>query len=224
MRLVLVRHGESHHSRRGVIGGPNGCTGLTAQGIEQATTLAARLRATGELGHDVALRCSPWPRARETAGLLAPALPGVVVQEDPGLRELDPGEADGLPWEEYRTRYETFDLQSDPDRPFAPGGESWGAFTARVAATLQRLAEQPAGQTVVAVTHAGFIVAAFLGLFGQGVRRSGLRLWPDDEGGGRREARVWLDPTHTALTEWRVTGTTWHLACYNDASHLAPGR
>lgn len=220
MRLVLIRHGDSHHSRRGVIGGPAGCTGLTERGAQQARALAARLRATGELGEDVALLCSPWPRARETADLLAPALPGAAVHEDPGLRELNPGEADGLSWEDYRTRYEVLDLQAAPERPFAPGGESWVAFTTRVEVTLQRLAEHPPERTVVAVTHAGFIVAAFLGLFGAVVRRAGLRLGPDDAAGRRPERRVWLDPTHTAVTEWRVTDATWHLARYNDASHL----
>jgi probable phosphoglycerate mutase len=221
MRLVLVRHGDSHHSRRGVIGGPTGCTGLTPQGIRQAHALAARLRTTGELGAAPMLLCSPWPRARETAALLAPALPDAGVREEPGLRELDPGEADGLSWEDYRARYPVFDLQAAPERPFAPGGESWAAFTARVDATLHRLTEAGPERTVVAVTHAGFIVAAFLDLFGAVGRRSGLPLWPDEAAGRRPERRARLDPTHTALTEWRVAGGTWQLVRYNDASHLA---
>lgn len=207
MRLVLIRHGDSHHSRRAVIGGPTGCTGLTRQGIQQGQALATRLRATAELGEAITLLCSPWPRARETADILAPALPGATVQEDPGLRELDPGEADGLSWEDYRARYEAFDLQTFPERPFSPGGESWTTFTGRVEATLRRLAQRFAGKTVVAVTHAGFIVTTFLALF--------------DIGGRRPARRALLDPAHTALTEWRVAGATWSLTRYNDASHLA---
>jgi broad specificity phosphatase PhoE len=29
-RLVLIRHGASHHKDDGVVGGPRGCRGLTA--------------------------------------------------------------------------------------------------------------------------------------------------------------------------------------------------
>lgn len=206
VRLILIRHGDSHHSRRGVIGGPIGCTGLTERGTQQARALGAQLRATGDLGEGVTLLSSPWPRARETADLLALAPPGITVEAHPGLRELDPGEADGLSWADYRARYGAFDLQTSPDRPFSPGGESWTAYTARVETTLEGLAERFAGRTVVAVTHAGFIVNAFLSLFGV-------------PGPGSRR-RAWLDPVHTALTEWRVAGTSWHLIRYNDASHL----
>ncbi len=207
VRLILIRHGDSHHSRRGVIGGPIGCTGLTERGAQQACALGARLRATGELGEGVPLLSSSWPRARETADLLASSLTGTAVEAHPGLRELDPGESDGLSWADYRARYGAFDLQASPDRPFSPGGESWSACTARVETTLEEIAERFAGSTVVAVTHAGFIVNAFLGLFGVA--------------GPESRRRAWIDPVHTALTEWHVTGTIWHLVRYNDASHLA---
>lgn len=70
MRLVLIRHGESHHTLRGVIGGPAGCTGLTERGVGQARALARRLTATGELADCAALLCSPWSRARQTAEAL----------------------------------------------------------------------------------------------------------------------------------------------------------
>jgi broad specificity phosphatase PhoE len=209
MRLLLVRHGDSHHAYRQVIAGPAGCTGLTARGVQQTHALAARLRATGEVRGCVSLRCSPWLRARQTAELLAVALPGVPIEEDPGLCELVPGEADGLSWETYRTRYGAFPLPAEPDRPFSPGGESWTAFTGRVETTLLDLARRFAGQTVVAVTHAGFIVVACLVLFGLSDHQPG------------RRAR--LDPAHTALTEWWVEGGAWRLVRYNDAAHLREG-
>lgn len=74
MRLILIRHGESHHTLRGVIGGPAGCTGLTERGVGQARALARRLTATGELADCAALLCSPWSRARQTAEILMEAL------------------------------------------------------------------------------------------------------------------------------------------------------
>ena len=206
MRLVLVRHAESQHSQRGVIGGARGCTGLTDHGRQQALTLANRLATTGELGPSPTLLTSPWPRARQTAEIVTQTLPIGAITEVPELRELDPGAADGLSWADYRARFGGFDLQAQPDRPFAPGGKSWTVYTARVEAALLDLAGRFDGRTVLAITHAGFIVVACLALFDALVDRP------------RR--RVWLEPTHTALTEWRVTGATWRLVRYNDAGHL----
>lgn len=165
MRLVLIRHGESKHSIRGVIGWRVGCAGLTERGFRQAEALANRLRTTGELSDCAALLCSPVPRARQTAEVLASALPVQTIEEDCDLCELHPGEADGLTWEDYRTRYGVFDLTSSPSRPFAPGGESWQDLVGRVRATLDRLAERFDGQTVVVVSHAGFVVVSLLLLF-----------------------------------------------------------
>jgi broad specificity phosphatase PhoE len=55
MRLILVRHGASYHSDRGLIAMPRGCTGLTDAGVAQAGALARRLRATDRLTR--AARC-----------------------------------------------------------------------------------------------------------------------------------------------------------------------
>jgi hypothetical protein len=64
--------------------------------------------------------------------------------------------------------------------------------------------ERFAGQTVVAVSHAGFVVASLLVAFD--IPRPGT---------GAR-----LEPAHTSLTEWRVADAIWTLVRYNDASHL----
>jgi broad specificity phosphatase PhoE len=127
MRLVLIRHGESDQARRGLIAGVSACTGLMERGITQAQQLANLLANTGELNDCVALLSSPVLRARQTAEILATALPVRTIEPDCDLCELHPGEADGLSdelsKEEYRSRYGAFDLQTSPDRPFAPGGE-----------------------------------------------------------------------------------------------------
>jgi broad specificity phosphatase PhoE len=101
--------------------------------------------------------------------------------------------------------YETFDLVTSPARAFAPGGESWQEFLERVRATLDRLAVRFAGQTVVAATHAGFIVASVLVLFD--IPRPGT---------GAR-----LDPGSSSLTEWRVEEGRWQLVRFNDVAHLS---
>jgi len=69
---------------------------------------------------------------------------------------------------------------------------------------MDRLAGRYAGQTVVAVTHAGFIVVSILELFD--IPRSG--------------GRAWLDPRPTALTEWSRSNGIWRLERYNDTSHV----
>jgi len=66
------------------------------------------------------------------------------------------------------------------------------------------LAARHDGETVVAVTHARFIVATLLVAFG--IPRPGTG--------------AWLAPAHTGLTAWRVAGGRWELARYNDTAHL----
>jgi len=205
VRLVLICHGESEHLSRGLVACNAGCTGLTDCGFAQARALAERLRASGELGDCAELLSSPVLRARQTAAVLADVLPVAAVEEDCGLCELHPGDADGLPREDYGARYGAFDLPAFPDRPFGPGGESWNQVVARVRGTMDRLAGRCTGQTVVAVTHAGFIVVSILELFG--ISPSG--------------GRAWLNPRPTALTEWSRSGGIWRLERYNDTFHVS---
>ncbi|HEY0602479.1 MAG TPA: histidine phosphatase family protein, partial [Herpetosiphonaceae bacterium] len=131
-------------------------------------------------------------------------LPGRPLREDADLRELLPGAADGMTWADYRTRYGMFDPVAEPDRPFAPGGETWHEFLRRVQATLHRLAAQYHGQTIVAVSHAGFIVASLLVLFA--IPRPGT---------GAR-----FEPRHTSITVWERATDCWCLERYNDTWHL----
>ena len=186
MRLILIRHAESHHSRLQQIADVGSCTGLTDAGVQQAQALRRRLAIVGEVPPDARIFTSPVRRARETANIVfADHQP--AVRENPLLREIAPGGADGMTWPAYHATYGTFDLISEPDRAFAPGGESWNAFLARVRATLQDMANEPVTSTIVAVTHAGFIVASLL--VGFAIPRPGT---------GAR-----FDPRHTSLTIWR---------------------
>ena len=96
------------------------------------------------------------------------------------------GEADGVDWSEYNDRYGSFDMEAEPDRLFAPGGDSWNSFHERVRRTLERLARDHAGQTVVAVCHAGVIMASMRLLLGIADPATSAH----------------LRPTNTGLTEW----------------------
>ena len=159
MRLILVRHGDAHAGFHGVIGGRTGCTGLTDLGRQQAEALRDRMEATGAVRAD-ALVSSVLPRAIETAQIIGPGLGIELGRQECDLCEVHTGEADGLTWAEYGTRYGGFDMHAEPDRVFAPGGDSWNSFHERVGLTLERLRRDHAGETVVVVCHAGVIMAS----------------------------------------------------------------
>jgi broad specificity phosphatase PhoE len=205
MRLILVRHGEAHAGMHGVIAGPRGCVGLTPHGRRQAEALRDHLLDSGHLQVDV-LMASVLPRAIETAQIIAPALGFDAFSQDCDLCEVHTGEADGLAWSDYAARYGSLDMAAEPDRVFAPAGESWNSFNDRVHRTLERLARDHVDQTVVAVCHAGVIMASVRAIFD--IPHPGTR------------AR--LQPTNTGLTEWEHDPLLdrWTLRTFNDASHL----
>ena len=205
MRLILVRHGDAHAGFHGPIAGPTGCPGLTDLGRRQAAALRDHLAATGRVRADVLL-ASVLPRAIETATIIGPGLGLEIADRDCDLCEVHTGEADGVDWSEYNDRYGSFDMEAEPDRVFAPGGDSWNGFHARVAGTIDRLARDHAGRTVVAVCHAGVIMASMRLLLGI----------PDPSTSAN------LRPSNTGLTEWEhdPSSGSWILRSYNETTHL----
>ena len=210
-RMVLVRHGEATCNVAGVVGGPQGCTGLSARGRDQAAALERRLARSGELAGAAALYASVLPRATETAATIAGAVGGggLGVEEDCALCELHPGDADGLTWEQFTEKFSAPDWDTDPAVPLAPGAESWSGFVTRAGEALAALGGRHPGALVVVVCHAGVVEAALLRCFGL-----------DD---GRRRLR--LPTLHTSLTEVEMDPAPagaggWRLRRYNDAAHL----
>ena len=204
MRLILVRHGEAYAGLHGIIGGPQGCAGLTPRGREQAEALRDHL-AHSTWQADV-LIASVLPRAIETAQIVAPALGFESFAQDCDLCEVHTGEADGLDWADYTAQYGALDMLAEPDRVFAPGGDSWNSFHERVERTLRRLADDHIDKTVVAVCHAGVIMASVRAIFDVPHPGTGAR----------------LQPTNTGLTEWEYEPALdrWTLHTFNDISHL----
>ena len=205
MRLVLVRHGDAHAGFSGVIGGERGCTGLTDLGRRQAEALRDHLASTGRIRADV-LIASTIPRAIATAEILAPAFGIATFARARDRCEVHTGEADGLEWAEYGARYGSFQMDAEPDRVFAPEGESWNSFHDRVRQMLERVATAYEGRTVVAVCHAGVIIASLRLLLGTPRTAD--------------EARV--QPTNTGFTEWAFDPQVgrWTLHSFNETSHL----
>ncbi len=205
MRLVLVRHGDAHAGFGGLISGPRGCRGLTDLGRRQAEALGSYLKISGRIHADVLLT-SMLPRAIETAEIIAQSLGLCSIRQECDLCEIHTGEADGLEWAEYATRYGTFDMEAEPERVFAPGGESWLSFHERVIKMCDRLASDYPGRTVMAVCHAGVIMASIRGLFGIPHPGTGTR----------------LQPINTGLTEWEheASRDRWTLRSFNEQTHL----
>ena len=205
MRLILVRHGDAHAGFTGVIAGRTGCAGLTDLGRRQAEALRDHLSTSGRVQADVLLT-SELRRAIETASIIAPGLGIDSWGQSCDLCEVHTGEADGLAWSEYGTKYGWFDMEAEPDRVFAPEGESWTSFHLRVQTMLDRIAREYGGQTVVAACHAGVIMASMRVLLGI----------PNPGNGSQ------LRPSNTGLTEWEHDPVLdrWTLHAFNETAHL----
>ena len=151
--LILVRHGETAHTKDRRFSGTGGDDpGLDADG-------EAQVRATAEwlapLARDIdALVSSPLRRTRESAAILAEVL-GMEVAIDEGLAEAAFGAWDGLTFAEVQEAHAddldawlgAFDVEP------TGGGESLETVDRRVRQTRDRLIAAYPGKTVLAVSH-----------------------------------------------------------------------
>lgn len=199
-----MRHGESRATVERFVGGPRSCTGLTDHGRLQAQALRNRLSA----GHDVeatALFASNFPRALETANIIAPSVGSLPVSVDSGWGEHDPGpDCDGMTYDEFIERFGVPRWDGDPHDVVYPGGETISQFHDRVMEALRRTVRQHEGGTVVVACHAGVIDA---------VMRNTLHM--------HQTGKFELHTQNTSLTELlHVQGSKWRLVRYNDSAHL----
>jgi len=207
--LSLTRHGEAHCNLAGLVGGEKTCTGLTERGEEQVRLLGARLRREQENGSRVdVLCCAPRRRVVETARILGSAL-GLKEQVDCGLDGPRHGEAEGRAWKQVIAEFGGTP-HSDPDRPYAPGSESWNQYLARATGSLTRLLAAHAGQHILIAGHNETIEAACALLLGL----------PADA-----STRVRFGATHASLVRWRMQRgrlgqEMWMLTDFNDTRHL----
>ncbi len=158
MRLYLVRHGETESNRKGLALG-RADVPLNDTGREQAQRVANALAAEPL----AAVYSSPLARTLDTARALA-GRHSLEVQIEPGLIEMDIGEADGLTFAEVRSRWpgllEAWVGADGPQRPM-PGGERLVDVQHRVSRTTQALVLRHPNEAICAVTH-NFVILSLL--------------------------------------------------------------
>ena len=205
--FTLIRHAQPQAWLDNVVAGPTGDTGLSDLGRRQALALRDRLLDTA-FTTDVVLT-SVLPRAIETTEILAPALGGLAPTQDCDYCELHPGEADGLPWDEYQFALQTGGPTRDARRAVLAG---W-RVAERVRAPCAPRPRRPPDRSC-RPSRDGRVARR---IHQRGVPRAARRAH-------RRRARGFLlAPKLTSITEWVSSDErdgVWRLERYNDAAHL----
>jgi probable phosphoglycerate mutase len=194
--ITFVRHGETDANATSIWQG-QGDAALSEIGRAQAEALGERLR---EREFDLVVS-SDLVRTVDTAGLA-----GLDPVLDPGWREMDIGDWEGLTRTEVHERFQDqIRRLVAGDRDVAMGGgETWREFGDRIGRSLDALvAQTPPGSNVLVMAHGGVIHA----VLGRGLALGGGRPWP--------VARV----RNTAITEVVAGEDGFQLKSFNDSRH-----
>ncbi len=156
MHLLLVRHGITQHNIEGLYTGQYDAP-LTELGERQAIAVGNYL--AGEK-IDV-IFSSDLQRARRTAQAIAEHH-NLPVLEDADLREINMGEWENHSGEQIRQRNleEWNAVRQDPINVAPTGGETFRQLSERASRITERCLEEYPDQTVLWVTHGGFIQSA----------------------------------------------------------------
>lgn len=152
VEVLLARHPQVQANVDGRFVG-TGESPFTELGERQCAALAAHIAAwTPSSVHS-----SPRTRARAVADLAA-SQARVPVHVDDDLAEIDFGAAEGLTYDEALAAGVTIDLLQGPpeSRPFHDG-ETWRAFTDRIALAAERI--ETCGPRIAVVAHGGVVRA-----------------------------------------------------------------
>lgn len=150
-RLCIVRHGETDWNAERRIQGQLDIP-LNATGRQQAEAAARGLSDAGF----AAIYSSDLQRALDTAAAAA-ALLQLPVRPEAGLRERHYGDYQGLTQDQIRQRadYARY-IERDVDFAFG-SGESLRGFAERIKDTVNRLARQHAGESILLFAHGGVL-------------------------------------------------------------------
>lgn len=150
-RLILVRHGETQWNKEGIFRGISDVP-LNDHGIQQAQALGYRFA-----GVDfAAIYTSRLSRALETARAIARGNERErIIREEDGLLDIHRGQWEGLSHADAKKKFP--DLYEKwfaaPESVTFPGGESLGAVGLRAMRSVDRIAREHDGKTVILVTH-----------------------------------------------------------------------
>jgi probable phosphoglycerate mutase len=205
--LVLLRHGETVHTRAKRFSGSGGDDPpLTDAGLAQARAACERLAAvlgTGPTAVTVVVT-SPLQRARQTAEVVAELL-GAPLEVDDGLAECDFGAWEGMTFAEVEEQWPdelASWLASTAVAP--PDGESFDEVLVRVRAARDRLLARAHAGTAVVVSHVTPIKTLVL-----------LAL----EAPARSAYRMELAPASVSTVLWFDDGNA-SVRSLNDTQHL----
>jgi broad specificity phosphatase PhoE len=198
--LLLARHGETADNARLVFQGQAG-KGLNARGRAQAARLAERVARS----RPDALFASDLERAVETARIVTEASPGLPVNVEPDLREVDVGAWTGKSHHEIEELFpEEWAAWSSGLDVRRGGGETYAELAERIERAVVRIVAAHEGKRVLLVSHGGAIksyVARILGVSGEGLRalagvgNCGLTVIERDAR-GRSRLHAWNDTAH----------------------------
>jgi probable phosphoglycerate mutase len=151
MRLIVVRHGQTACNVGSIWHGWDECE-LTEEGLAQARSAGERLASEPI----AAVYSSPSRRALQTAEAVA-ARHGLTPVIEPGLRERNAGEFEGVHVDEVVRRHPTVwdDRNADFWNWRPPGGESFSQVLGRTLEVVNRIRARHEKDTVALVTHMG---------------------------------------------------------------------
>lgn len=199
--IYLIRHGETDWNRAARMQG-HADVALNDLGREQAYQVA-RAMASYQLD---AIYSSDLSRAFDTAQAIAAQHPSLSVQVSSLWRERDYGQFQGMTLPEV----EAIDPHAAQQwrarvADFAPdGGENLLQFQARIAAQLQSVAAQHAGQQIAIICHGGVLDMVW---------RIAHALPVDTP-------RAWALP-NTGINHLRWANSVWQVLDWGNTAHLA---
>jgi broad specificity phosphatase PhoE len=150
LKLILVRHGETHWNKDGLVQGGDSDIELNDTGLEQARKLAAFLKNESV----TVILSSPLRRAISTAEVIA-SYHQLPVEIEQGLKELKVGDLEGVAISNLRTTFSRFLLQwwQDGEAMKLPNGESLVDLQQRAWKVIEGLLEKHKDGTAVVVSH-----------------------------------------------------------------------
>jgi broad specificity phosphatase PhoE len=150
--VFLIRHGVTAWHAEGRVLGQRDIP-LSAAGVAQAEEAAVAL--AGVKMSEVL--SSPLQRAIQTAEIIGQQA-GIEVARDPRLIDFQLGKWTGMTYADVATNEEYQRFLRQPESERIPGGESLEDIRKRsVAAIDQALRDNPTGDALAIVTHAGII-------------------------------------------------------------------